>query len=105
MTLPNSDPLLSNTLEISTEEYCYTYEQAANLTSISVTLIERFVTLNLIEAEDAKLREKDIARIAQMLRLRRDLGLNWIGTGMVLDLSQEIARLKSRLGAYKSHHH
>jgi hypothetical protein len=105
MTLPNSDHLLSNTLEISIEEYCYTYEQAANLTSISVTLIEQFVTLNLIEAEDAKLREKDIARIAQMLRLRRDLGLNWVGTGMVLDLSQEVARLKARLRAYDSHHH
>lgn len=100
----NSDPLLPDTIEIRTEEYCYTYEQAANLTAVSVTLIERFVTLNLVEAEDAKLREKDIARIAQMLRLRRDLGLNWVGTGMVLDLSQEIARLKARLRAYESHH-
>lgn len=37
-----------------------------------------------------------------MLRLRRDLGLNWVGTGMVLDLTREIARLKARLRAYES---
>lgn len=59
MTLPNSDSFSFDTVEISREEYCYTYEQAANLTSVSVTLIERFVTVNLIEAEDAKLREKE----------------------------------------------
>jgi hypothetical protein len=72
------------------------------MTSISVTLVERFVSLNSIEARDARLRETDVARIAQMLRLRRDLGLNWVGTGMVPDLTREIARLKARLGAFES---
>jgi hypothetical protein len=89
-------------LSIDTEEYLYTYEQVASMTSISVTLIERFVSWNLIEAQEAKLRETDVDRIARMLRLRRDLGLNWVGTGMVLDLTREIARLKARLRAYES---
>jgi hypothetical protein len=87
---------------IDTEEYLYTYEQVSSMTSISVTLIERFVSLNLIETQEAKLRETDVDRIARMLRLRRDLGLNWVGTGMVLDLTREIARLKARLRAYES---
>jgi hypothetical protein len=88
-------------LELSAEEYYYTYEQVAQTVSISVTLVERFVSLNLIEPKDAKLSERDIARIAQMLRLRRDLGLNWVGAGMVLDLCQEVSQLKARLQAYE----
>jgi MerR HTH family regulatory protein len=95
MMLPDPD-------SIDTEEYLYTYEQVSSMTSISVTLIERFVSLNLIETQEAKLRETDVDRIARMLRLRRDLGLNWVGTGMVLDLTREIARLKARLRAYES---
>lgn len=82
---------------------CYTYEQVAQMTAISVTLVERFVSLNLVESKDAKLREPDIARIAQILRLRRDLGLNWVGAGMVLDLCREVSQLKARLRAYESH--
>ena len=89
--------------EMDVEENLYTYEQAATMTSISITLVQRFVTLNLLEPKDAKLREQDVARIAQMLRLRRDLGLNWVGAAMVLDLSREIAQLKARLRAYESH--
>jgi hypothetical protein len=85
------------------EERIYTYQQAAQITAISVTLVERFVSLNLIEAENARLTEGEIARIAQMLRLRRDLGLNWVGASMVLDLCQENARLKARLKAYDEH--
>lgn len=98
-----SEPLSSDSLELGVEEYCYTYEQVAQMTAISVTLVERFVSLNLIEPKDAKLREPDIARIAQMLRLRRDLGLNWVGAGMVLDLCREVSQLKARLQAYESH--
>lgn len=98
-----SEPLSPDSLELSIEEYCYTYEQVAQMTAISVTLVERFVSLNLVESKDAKLREPDIARIAQILRLRRDLGLNWVGAGMVLDLCREVSQLKARLRAYESH--
>lgn len=99
-----SESLSPSSMELTSEEYCYTYEQVAQMTAVSVTLVERFVSLNLIESKDARLREPDIARIAQMLRLRRDLGLNWVGAGMVLDLCQEISQLKARLRAYESLH-
>lgn len=97
------DSFQSESIELSIEEYCYTYEQVAQMTAISVRLVERFVSLNLVDSKDAKLREPDIARIAQILRLRRDLGLNWIGAGMVLDLCREVSQLKARLRAYESH--
>lgn len=97
------ESLHAESIELSIEEYCYTYEQVAQMTAISVTLVERFVSLNLVESKDAKLREPDIARISQMLRLRRDLGLNWVGAGMVLDLCREVSQLKARLRAYETH--
>ena len=80
----------------------YSFEQAATLAETSVTVIEQFAALSLIEPEGYMLRARDIARIAQVLRLRRDLGLNLVGAGMVLDMAQEIARLRAQLQAYQS---
>lgn len=103
MTSANSESISPDLLDISVEECIYTYEQVAEMTAISVTLVERFVSLHLIEPQEAKLRDQDVARIAQMLRLRRDLGLNWVGASMVLDLCQEVAQLKARLKAYEDY--
>jgi hypothetical protein len=85
------------------EERQYTVEQVATMTAVSVTLVRRLVALNVIEAEQDQLHAREIARLTQILRLRRDLGVNWIGAGMVLDMSQEIARLKALLQAYEAH--
>ena len=80
----------------------YSFEQAAIFAETSVTVVEQFAALSLIEPEGDMLRARDIARIAQVLRLRRDLGLNLVGAGMVLDMAQEIARLRAQLQAYQS---
>ncbi|MGE5657217.1 MAG: chaperone modulator CbpM [Actinomycetota bacterium] len=81
----------------------YSFEYAARVTATSVTLVERFVELGVIETTNSLLRSRDIARIAQILRLRQDLGLNLIGAAMVLDMAQEIAQLRTQLKAYQSH--
>jgi hypothetical protein len=73
------------------------------MTAVSVTLVRRLVALNVIETEEEQLHAREVTRLTQILRLRRDLGVNWVGAGMVLDMSQEIARLKARLQAYESH--
>ncbi len=85
------------------EDRRYTVEQVASMTAVSVTLVRRLVSLNVIETEQEKLHAREVARLTQILRLRRDLGVNWIGAGMVLDMSHEIARLKALLQAYESH--
>ena len=100
MSPSDAEPMTPNS---GGEETVYTYQQVAQLTAISVTLVERFVSLNLVEAKAAQLTEREVARIAQMLRLRRDLGLNWVGASMVLDLCQENTRLKARLKAYEDY--
>lgn len=80
----------------------YTFEYAAHLTETSTHVIERFVELGLIESSGSMLRSREIARIAQIQRLRRDLGLNLVGAAIVLDMAQEIAQLKAQLRAYQS---
>jgi hypothetical protein len=87
----------------NSEEGQFTVEQVATMTAVSITLVRRLVALNVIEAEQDQLHAREIARLTQILRLRRDLGVNWVGAGMVLDMSQEIARLKALLQAYEVH--
>lgn len=79
------------------------FEQAATITQTSVTIIERFTRLGLIEPEGTMLRPQDVTRIIQIIRLRQDLGLNLIGASMVLDMAQEIAQLKSQIQALRQH--
>jgi hypothetical protein len=45
---------------------------------------------------------REITRIAQIRRLRRDLGLNLVGAAMVLDMAQEIAQLRAQLKALQT---
>ena len=82
-------------------ENLISFEQAATITQTSVTVIERFTSLGLIEPEGEMLRSQDVNRIIQIIRLRQDLGLNLIGASMVLDMAQEIAQLKSQVEALR----
>jgi hypothetical protein len=48
------------------------------------------------------LHSREITRIAQIQRLRQDLGLNLVGAAMVLDMATEIAQLRAKLKVYQS---
>lgn len=96
-----SDLSLSTTVVSVEGDRLYSYEQAASFIQTSVTLVERLVALDLVQAENQMLRVQELDRIAKILRLRRDLGLNLVGAGMVLELTQELAQLKARLRAYQ----
>jgi MerR family transcriptional regulator/heat shock protein HspR/chaperone modulatory protein CbpM len=78
-------------------ERLITFQQAAYLTQTSVTILERFADLGLIEPVESMLRLSDLTRVVQIMRLRRDLGLNLVGAAIVLDLAAEIAQLKAQL--------
>ena len=78
-------------------ERLVTFEQAARLTHTSVTIVEQFVALGIIEPVESMLRLEDLDRIIRVFRLRRDLGLNLVGASMVLDMAQEIAELRSQI--------
>ncbi|PZO55729.1 MAG: hypothetical protein DCF15_10050 [Phormidesmis priestleyi] len=92
-----------STMVLSPEgDRLYTFEYAALVTETSTTVIEQFVQVGLIEPVGSMLPSRSIARIAQIRRLRRDLGINLVGAAMVLDMAQEIAQLRAKLKALQT---
>ena len=88
---------LSSRVVSSAGDRLYTFEYAALVTDTSTVVIEQFVQVGVIHPIGAMLHTNEIARIAQIQRLRRDLGLNLVGAMMVLDMAQDIAQLRARL--------
>ena len=76
-------------------------ERVATITHTSVSTIDSFIRLGVIEPEGSMLRLEDTWRVMKIMRLRRDLGLNLIGAAMVLDLTEENYRLRSQLDALR----
>ncbi len=93
---------LSQVVVSESGDRLYSFEYAAVLSETSITVVERFVALGLIEPIGTMLQPSDITRISQIQRLRQDLGLNLVGAAMVLDMAQEIAQLRAQLKAYQS---
>jgi MerR HTH family regulatory protein len=81
----------------------YTFEYAASVTETSIMLIQVYIQLGVIESIGDLLHSREIARINQIQRLRRDLGLNLVGAAMVLDMAQEMAQLRAQLEAHRSY--
>lgn len=77
----------------------FTFERAAKLSNTSISVIERYITLGLIEPVGVMLPRAQIIRIIRLRRLRQDLGLNLVGAAMVLDMANEISQLKAQLKA------
>jgi MerR HTH family regulatory protein len=93
---------LSKIVVSSEGEQLYTFEYAASVTETSITLVQVYVQLGIIEPIGAMLHSREITRIAQIQRLRQDLGLNLVGAAMVLDMATEIAQLRAKLKVYQS---
>jgi hypothetical protein len=93
---------LSTTVVSSEGEQLYTFEYAALAAKTSITVVQLYVQLGVIEPIGSMLHSREIARIAQIQRLRQDLGLNLVGAAMVLDMAQELAQLRAQLKVYQS---
>jgi DNA-binding transcriptional MerR regulator len=93
---------LSTTVVSDAGERLYTFESAASIAQTSISVIQIYVQLGVIEPTGSMLHSREIARIAQIQRLRQDLGLNLVGAAMVLDLAQEVAQLRAQLEVYRS---
>lgn len=91
-------PMSLSRMVVSREgEHLITFQQAAYLTQTSETVLERFADLGLIEPVESMLRISELTRIIQIMRLRRDLGINLVGAAIVLDMATEIAQLKAQI--------
>ena len=97
----NSNLNLSRTVVSSQGDTLISFDRVAKITQTSVTTINSFVRLGIIEPQDSMLRLEDTLRVMKIMRLRRDLGLNLVGAAMVLELTEENYRLREQLDALR----
>ncbi|MEN9204634.1 MAG: chaperone modulator CbpM [Thermostichales cyanobacterium BF4_bins_65] len=88
---------------VRVEREFYTLEQVMAATQLPRHLLEWLISQGLLEMESQYLAAQQVRRLVQMQRLRQDLGLNWIGAAMVLDMAREIAQLKAQLRLYQGY--
>lgn len=78
-------------------------ETMAETTGASVALITKLVRSGLLEAvsegdgEPILLPRREILRLRKMQRLRRDLGVNFAGANIILDLVERLESLNRTL--------
>ena len=77
-------------------------EEAAERAGLHPVLVERFVDFGLVEPAELTgatmaFDEACVARLFAISRLRRDLGVNLQGVGVILDLVDRLAALEREL--------
>lgn len=85
-----------------------TVDELSRLANVHPDMIQCFLDWGLVEPERTKpeilFRDSVVPRIRRILRLRKELGINWAGIAVVLDLldridalEREVERLRARL--------
>jgi len=78
-----------------------TLRETARQARVHPDLLERMVDLGLIEPEQVSpeilFTPEAVADVGRALRLRNDLGINWAGVGLVMDLLERIGQLEREL--------
>ncbi|MDK2822453.1 MAG: chaperone modulatory protein CbpM [Clostridia bacterium] len=82
-----------------------TLEQFAIEAGVHPGLLVKLMELGLINysgrMDNPRFKREEILKVQKMIRLRRDLGINWIGVGLVLDLLDEIEELRKEIKRLK----
>jgi DNA-binding transcriptional MerR regulator len=81
-----------------------TIEEVAARCALHPELVRRLLVLGLIDPEEGYadlFRPEVTLRIQRILRLRRDLGVNYNAAALVLDLLDRIDALEARLGYFE----
>jgi hypothetical protein len=78
-------------------------ETVAETTGVRLSLVTRLVSAGLLEAVSESegapilLPRRAILRLRKMQRLRRDLGVNFVGASIILDLVERVECLNRKL--------
>jgi hypothetical protein len=84
-----------------------TLEELSRLVDLHPEMILRLVDLGLVDPEvgapEWLFRDKAVSRIWKIRRLHRDLGINWVGIGVVLDLLDRIDDLEREIAWLRKH--
>jgi chaperone modulatory protein CbpM len=93
-----SGDVLDETLELTLAELC----QACRLSAEEVIELveEGIVEPQGRTATDWRFQGIYVRRVYRAVRLHRDLGVNWPGAALALDLLEEIEALRARLARY-----
>lgn len=88
-------------IEVVEERFCK-IEEIAEKVNLSQSSIRRYVRLGLITPVKKEkgcylMRDTDVSRIGKIQRLRRDLGVNLSGVGVILDLLDRIEEMDRQL--------
>jgi chaperone modulatory protein CbpM len=76
------------------------FEQLAEAAGLSTVDLGRLVHLGLIEPDvpgTRKFTAETAARLRRMLRLHRDLRVNFTGAAIIVDLLERVERLEAKL--------
>jgi len=92
-------------VEIIEERLCR-IEEIAKRANMSQSSVRRYVKLGLITPVNKErgcylLKETAVSRIARIQRLKRDLGVNLSGIGIILDLLDRIENMERQLSELK----
>ena len=79
-----------------------TLQMLADATGARVTLIARLVRSGLIETvgeptDEPLMPQRAVVRLRKMQRLRRDLGVNFTGASIILDLVERVGEINREL--------
>lgn len=86
------------------EQWFYlTVEEMSHSFGVSVNIIQEIIDEGIIvpeknEADQWVFSHEAFGEVRTALKLHQDLGVNWAGAGLVLDLLKEIDWLKAQLG-------
>jgi chaperone modulatory protein CbpM len=76
-------------------------EALARETGLHPELVRRLVALGFVDLAADPARPGAAALLARAMRLRRDLGLNYAGAVLAVELLDRIDQLERRLGRYE----
>ena len=100
--MSRGEPTLTRATDFDMDEPV-TAEVVAEAVGVRATLVVRLARSGLLEtiqgeAEEELLPRRAVLRLRQMQHLRRDLGVNFAGASVILDLVDRILRLDRELG-------
>ena len=104
MATPSRTPLHTVLRTPSSAEACLTREELAAACGITPGRLARLISLGLVEpaaSAPAEFTAVAVLRLRRMLRLHADLGVNWVGASIVLDLLERLEHFESELARHR----
>lgn len=88
------------------EEEGLTVEEVALRSGVPPSFVHRLLELGIIEYKgrfnEPRFSCTVVPKIRRIVRLRRDLGINWAGLGLIMDLLDEIDYLRRKIKKYEN---